>query len=175
MVKNQHGIIMNCTKCKLSDFRRNIVIGRGSLPCDVCFIGEAPGSQEDLFSEAFIGPSGKLLDEMIKEALQNKKLSFYFTNTVMCRPCDSIGGSNREPTEEEILLCSGNVQKIIDRSKAKLFILVGNVAEKYMKNRVQPYRKIMHPSAILRHGGKQSSYYLNEMNKLKQIFKEFTK
>lgn len=181
----------NCTKCQLSKYRRNIVQGRGSLPCDICIIGEAPGNQEDIDKKAFVGGAGQLLDRLIKDAIElsyknyvsgfypdlpdksyNNFCKLYFTNTVFCRPCDGIGQPNREPTAEEIFLCSENVQSIIDKTEAKHFILCGNIAEKYMKNRVSPYIKIMHPSAILRHGGIGSSYYLQELHILQKLFLE---
>ena len=103
------------------------------------------------------------------------KPKIYFTNTVLCRPTDLIGGPNREPMADEIFSCSENVWKIIDKVKPKRFILCGNVAEKYMKKSVGHYDKIMHPAAILRHGGKSSGYYQEVIRKLEQIFREVYK
>jgi len=165
--------ILLCRKCNLHNFRRNVVQGRGFLPADICIIGEAPGKTEDMLNDAFVGQAGKLLDSMIHDAENNIDFSpkIYFTNTVLCRPTDRIGGDNRPPTKEEVFLCSQNVQEIISKTKAKEFILAGDIAEKYMKSSIKHYTKIMHPSAILRNGGKSSGYYLETIRKLKTVFR----
>ena len=161
----------NCTNCPLYKYRRKIVHGRGFLPADVVIIGEAPGQTEDMMGMAFIGDAGQLLDRMIADA-DPGGIRIYFTNTVLCRPTDKIGGPNREPTNEEIFSCSMNVREILDRTQAKRFILAGDIAEKYMKNVVVHYTKITHPSAILRLGGVNSAYYQQTVQILKQVFRE---
>ena len=76
-----------CTACELSKHRRNMVIGRGSIPADALFLGEAPGESEDTIGEAFVGKSGKMLDEMVLEACRNQPVPSYFiSNAVLCRP-----------------------------------------------------------------------------------------
>ncbi len=54
-----------CKRCPLYKTRRKIVHCRGSLPCDIFFLGEAPGDSEDLLGKPFVGPAGKLLDRII--------------------------------------------------------------------------------------------------------------
>ncbi|GAG10072.1 unnamed protein product, partial [marine sediment metagenome] len=74
----------NCRKCGLYEFRRKIVFGRGKVPADILFVGEAPGKSEDLIGEAFVGPSGRLLDMAIKDAAKilgiKKPPTFYVSN-----------------------------------------------------------------------------------------------
>jgi len=166
-------MIFNCKQCSLHKFRKNIVQGRGSLPADLCIVGEAPGKTEDMLCEAFIGQAGQLLNQIIYDTCNNVGIVplIYFTNTVLCRPTDRIGGDNRQPTKEEVFLCSQNVQEIIAKTKAKEFILAGDIAEKYMKSSIKHYTKIMHPSAILRNGGKSSGYYLETVRKLETVFR----
>ena len=169
-------MIKKCTKCRLHKYRRNIVHGRGSIPADIIIIGEAPGMTEDMWGEAFIGKAGQLLDQIIYKATTECTLphvpTIYFTNTVLCHPCDRRGGTNRQPTMDEILSCSENVWNIIDKVNPSYFILCGDIAEKIMKNKIKHYTKIMHPSAILRHGGRSSGYFLENVRKIQHVFEE---
>jgi len=64
-------IPLNCTNCQLHKTRKQVVVGRGTIPADILFIGEAPGISEDTIGLAFIGEGGKLLDYMIQEAVKN--------------------------------------------------------------------------------------------------------
>ena len=59
------GACYNCKKCRLSEMRTNVVIGKGSRSADIMFIGEGPGQQEDLTGIPFVGPAGQLLDKML--------------------------------------------------------------------------------------------------------------
>ena len=74
----------------------NLVFGEGNVDCQVMFVGEAPGAEEDRLIRPFVGRSGKLLDKMI-EALGWKRSDVYITNIVKRRPPD-----NRDPLPEEI-------------------------------------------------------------------------
>ena len=86
--------IKKCRACHLHKFRRNVVLGRGTLPADVLYIGEAPGKSEDLTGEAFVGPSGAMLDSLMLDATEQASLPaiprFYVVNTVLCRPTDTV-------------------------------------------------------------------------------------
>ena len=100
--------ITKCQKCPLFKTRVQVVVGRGPLTATTLVIGEAPGEAEDVLGQAFIGPSGKLLDDMLIKAKIN---NCFFTNTILCRPID-----NREPLPAEIFLCLDNILKIINSS-----------------------------------------------------------
>jgi uracil-DNA glycosylase len=160
--------ISTCTQCPLHLTRRNVVIGRGVLPAQLCFIGEGPGFTEDIVGEAFIGVSGKLLDKMCIDAGLDKYTKF-FTNIVLCHPTDRLGGKNREPTYAEICQCLGNVTKIIYRCNPSLIVLVGGLAEKYLLNVNYPSIHIQHPAYLLESGGKCSPYYIQNIRKLEEI------
>ena len=161
---------MSCRKCKLHQFRRNMVKGRGVIPADILFLGEAPGRSEDLIGEAFIGRSGKLLDKMIQDTGIGD-VSFYITNTVMCRPCDSRDSANREPSSSEVLACMSNIYLVINEVNPSIIILVGKVAEKYYGKEFPDACKIQHPAFILRQGGVKSPWYNLNVQKLKEAFK----
>ena len=56
---------MSCRACGLADTRTNVVFGVGKEDADIMFVGEGPGEQEDLKGQPFVGPAGKLLDDML--------------------------------------------------------------------------------------------------------------
>jgi uracil-DNA glycosylase len=164
-------MIINCHKCALSKTRVNVVVGRGIFTASILVMGEAPGKSEDVLGQAFIGDSGKLLDEMLKRVNINP-LDCFFTNTIMCRPCDTRDGENREPLSDEIFLCMGNVQETIEKLKyIKGIIFAGSIAKRYFANRLKglPQCHIVHPSFLLRTGGKASPHYLDAINSLKEF------
>ena len=169
-------IPINCNYCGLHKFRDKMVIGKGSIPAQVLFIGEAPGISEDTIGEPFAGLEGKLLDVMINEAFIKSKLTkiptYYITSTVMCRPTDSQSGSNREPSEIEVLSCRENILEIIDKVNPKGIVLVGKVAEKYY-GKIRPVVfNIQHPAYLLRGGGIMHPQYSRNVRVLTHLFKE---
>lgn len=88
-----------CTRCKLSPTRKSIVFGVGAEDAPLMFVGEAPGEQEDLRGEPFVGRAGELLDKMI-EAMGWTRDSVYIANILACRP-----PGNRNPQPDEISAC----------------------------------------------------------------------
>jgi len=143
---------------------RNVVLGRGSVPCDVAFIGEGPGESEDVIGDPFVGPAGKLLDQIIAEGLAGVNLTYALGNLVGCIPRDhEQGGKAGEPTKEQVQCCSGRLQDFIalcDRgNRLKLVVCVGTLARDYLDpeykkgvklHRDIPQINITHPAAILR-------------------------
>jgi len=93
-------IDMGCTKCRLSEKRTRVVPGIG--PCDsrIIFVGEAPGRDEDLKGEPFVGRAGRILDDALREAGADRS-QVYITNLVKCRP-----PRNRKPRKDEVVTCS---------------------------------------------------------------------
>jgi uracil-DNA glycosylase len=161
--------IKSCKDCSLWSTRRMVVLGRGKLPADILVLGEAPGKTEDLIGQAFIGPAGKLLDQMLSEAGLTK-YSIYSTNTVLCHPTDHIGGQDRSPNENEILKCMVNVSALIRVASPHVLVVAGEIPKQYYgKMNVCPVIKIQHPSFILRQGGKASPYYTKNLQSLEEI------
>lgn len=91
---------LDCTKCRLSMKRTRVVPGVGSRSSGIVFIGEAPGKDEDLKGEPFVGRSGRLLDRALEE-MGIRRTQIYISNLVMCRP-----PSNRRPRKDEIGTCT---------------------------------------------------------------------
>lgn len=89
----------DCTRCKLSETRTNLVFGEGSPVANWVIIGEAPGKTEDEQGLPFVGKAGQLLNQLIEEAGLSRE-DVYITNTVCCRPPD-----NRDPAPEEAQAC----------------------------------------------------------------------
>ena len=87
----------DCNGCELARQRKRVVLVRGYLPCQVLFIGEAPGSSEDLLGKPFIGPAGKLFDRILAESLP-QGCRFALTNLVGCFPREAKrAGINAPP------------------------------------------------------------------------------
>ena len=75
-------ICADCTKCGLCETRHNVVFGIGREDADVLFVGEGPGEQEDLKGEPFVGPAGKLLDDMLSIIDLDRRTNCYNANIV---------------------------------------------------------------------------------------------
>ena len=88
-----------CRNCGLCNGRHNLVFGVGNENADIMFIGEGPGEQEDLQGIPFVGPAGKLLDNML-EMIDLDRTKVYIANVVKCRP-----PNNRDPLNEEKDAC----------------------------------------------------------------------
>ncbi len=112
--------IRACKKCKLSEARKNAVPGEGNPHAKLLFIGEAPGSNEDIQGRPFVGAAGKLLDKMIHDVLGLERKDVFITNVVKCRPPD-----NRDPMPEEIEACSPYLISQILFIKPKLIVTLG--------------------------------------------------
>lgn len=106
----------------LSDSARQAVFARGNPAADVMVIGEAPGRDEDIQGQPFVGPSGQLLNKMLA-AIGLGEEDFYVTNVVNWRP-----PQNKGPRPEDIALCRPLIEKHIALAKPKILLLVGGVS-----------------------------------------------
>ncbi len=146
----------NCTACELCNVRRNIVLAKGKIPCDVLFVGEAPGQSEDIHGIPFVGPAGHMLDDQIKEALVNAgspELRIAFTNLICCIPKEG-GQKTGEPPKESIEACKPRLVEFIKLCKPRLIVCVGDLAEKHLDIPegipIPMIVSVTHPAAILR-------------------------
>ena len=112
----------NCTKCSLCQGRNNVVFGVGNRNADVMFVGEGPGEQEDLQGEPFVGPAGKLLDDMLS-IIDLDRTVCYIGNIVKCRP-----PRNRDPQDVEQEACIGFLRKQIELIQPKVIVCLGRIA-----------------------------------------------
>ncbi len=112
----------SCRACKLHVTRHNVVAGVGNRKAAWMIVGEAPGSEEDLRGEPFVGRAGKLLDAMLK-AIHLDRESVYITNTVKCRP-----PQNRNPEHEELQACHGFLVRQVKLVSPRILLALGKVA-----------------------------------------------
>ena len=94
------GRINQCQKCQLGQTRTNFVFGVGDPYADLVLVGEAPGEQEDLQGEPFVGRAGKLLDKILSAIELSRSQGVYICNVLKCRPPD-----NRDPLPSEVEQC----------------------------------------------------------------------
>jgi DNA polymerase len=112
-----------CTACKeLASTRTQTVFGVGPLDADICFIGEAPGFDEDRKGEPFVGAAGQLLNKIIA-ACGMKREEVYICNILRCRP-----PGNRTPKPDEARNCRGFLERTIATIQPKYIVCLGAVA-----------------------------------------------
>jgi len=119
-----------CERCpELVASRSRIVDGTGPADADVLFVGEAPGAREDEEGEPFVGRSGSLLDDVLREVGLDRE-AVRITNCVRCRPPD-----NRDPTGEELANCRGYLEREIDLVDPAVIVTLGKVPGEHLLGR----------------------------------------
>ncbi len=149
----------SCTACSLAETRTNVVFGVGAADARLMFVGEAPGRDEDLRGEPFVGRAGQLLTTLIGEIGLGRD-DVYIANVLKCRP-----PGNRDPRPAEIDACKGYLRTQVDLIAPEVVMTLGNFATKLllrtdtgitrMRGRVYPWWRGMlvptfHPAAVLR-------------------------
>ncbi len=154
------GACAACRNCRLCEGRHNVVFGVGNETADVMFVGEGPGEQEDLQGFPFVGPAGKLLDDMLSIIDLDRKTNCYIANIVKCRP-----PMNRDPQDDEQDACIDYLRNQVALIRPKIIVCLGRIAAKRLIH--EDYRitkehgtwvekngiwmtAIYHPSALLR-------------------------
>ena len=119
-----------CERCpELVESRSRIVNGVGPGDADVVFVGEAPGEREDAEGEPFVGRSGAVLDEVLREnGLARRDVRI--TNCVRCRP-----PGNRDPTTEELSNCRGYLEAEIEAVDPAVLVTLGKVPSQHLLGR----------------------------------------
>lgn len=125
-----------CTRCSLHETRTQTVFGIGNPDADWLFIGEAPGEQEDLRGEPFVGRAGQLLDEMIR-ALGLERENVFIANVLKCRP-----PKNRDPSPEEALACEPFLIQQVRKVGPKIIVAVGRIAAQNLLKTQVPLGKL---------------------------------
>lgn len=157
--------VLACMKCThLVKSRKNVVFGVGNIDAELMFVGEAPGAEEDVQGEPFVGAAGQLLTRII-QAMGLTRQTVYIANILKCRP-DTPGQTygNRKPTPEEMQTCIPYLEAQIDLIKPKVMVALGGTATEgllglggimKLRGNWQTYRGIpvmptYHPSYLLR-------------------------
>ena len=171
----------SCTGCGLCETRHHVVFGVGNRNTDVLFVGEGPGEQEDLQGEPFVGPAGKLLDDMLSILDLDRSSNCYIANIVKCRP-----PRNRDPLETEQEACIGYLRNQVALIKPKIIVCLGRIAAKKLidpdfritRQHGQWFRRgefwmmaTFHPSALLRDVSKRPEAF-DDLMSLRTKMKE---
>ena len=149
--------VQTCTRCSLSQKRTHAVPGEGSQDADVVFVGEGPGFYEDRDGRPFVGPAGKLLDELLA-SVGLKRGDVYITNMIKCR-----APNNRDPLPGEIEACKPYLDRQFEMIAPRVVVTLGRYSfsrffpqESITKARGKPRRwnglvvyPIYHPAAAL--------------------------
>lgn len=152
----------SCTARALAETRTKVVFGIGADNADLMFVGEAPGRNEDLQGEPFVGAAGRLLNSLLDEAGIGRD-RVYIANVLKCRP-----PGNRDPRPDEIDSCKGFLASQLELVDPRVVVTLGNFATKLLlktdtgitRLRGTSYRwwrdKVLvptyHPAAALRGG-----------------------
>ena len=152
--------VEGCKACGLCKTRKKTVFGVGDETADWMIVGEAPGAEEDIQGEPFVGQAGRLLDEMLFAIDLERGKGVYIANVLKCRPT-----GNRNPEPMEVAQCSPHLLRQLDLVKPKLILAMGRFAAQTLLNtdasiaslrgKVHTYRGLplivtYHPAYLLR-------------------------
>jgi DNA polymerase len=170
-----------CGRCELGQTRTNLVFGVGNPHARLVFVGEAPGRDEDLQGEPFVGEAGKLLTRII-QAMGFERSEVYICNVLKCRP-----PGNRDPLPSEVEACSSFMLRQIKAIKPEVIVALGKFASqtllqtKEIISRLRgnfhdyhdiPLMPTFHPSALLRDPAKKREVWEDMQQVMKLLGKE---
>ncbi|VUT24266.1 MAG: Uracil DNA glycosylase superfamily protein [Candidatus Methanolliviera sp. GoM_oil] len=138
-VEDLNDEIRRCNRCRLSKTRMNAICGEGNLNSKLMLIAQAPGENEDIEGKMFIGPSGKVLDELL-EMSHIAREDIYMTNLIKC-----MLPKYRRPKQDEVEICSMYLDKEIELIDPKILAPLGYYATKYI---FEKYSIALPPSKI---------------------------
>ena len=144
----------DCTRCKLHGLgRRQIVFGVGDPNADLMFVGEAPGADEDIRGEPFVGRAGQLLTKII-EAIGLRREDVYIANVIKCRP-----PGNRNPEPDEVEQCEPFLFRQIDTIKPKVIVALGKFAAQSLLRTTDPITRLRGREYKYRNGILMPTYH----------------
>lgn len=159
-----------CARCRLSETRSKVVLARGSFPCDVLFVGEAPGKNEDVVGLPFVGPAGRVLNDLIDRCdLERSGLTYGVTNAVCCLPGFDEHGRVARPDKESMERCKPRLLEAMTLADMRAVVVLGSVAwelfdEKYNRRVLLPEGvrvvRLVHPAGILQANHAQQEHLM---------------
>ena len=127
----------DCSRCKLHALgRRHVVFGVGNPKADLMLVGEAPGADEDLRGEPFVGRAGQLLTKII-EAIGLRREDVYIANVIKCRP-----PQNRNPEQDEVDTCEPFLFRQIDAIRPSVVVALGSFAARALLRTTDPISRL---------------------------------
>jgi DNA polymerase len=171
----------DCSRCKLHTLgRKQIVFGVGNPNADLMFVGEAPGADEDIQGEPFVGRAGQLLTKII-EAIGLKREDVYIANVIKCRP-----PGNRNPEPDEVEQCEPFLFRQIDTIKPKVIVALGKFAAQCLLKTDEPISRLrgreyqyrdailmptFHPAYLLRNPSSKREVW-DDMKRVRDILNQ---
>ena len=138
----------SCVHCHLQAHRNFICFQRGNPDALVAAVGEGPGRNEDNSGTPFVGRSGKLQDQLFKEAGIDAHGDIFWMNLVGCRPCNNRWADNRDPILVERLACSERTLGLLQAVRPRIVICLGRVPTSLFWDEPPPawtWHTITHP------------------------------
>lgn len=138
--------VTDCQACRLHESRRQVVFGTGNPAADLVFVGEAPGHDEDIQGEPFVGPAGQLLTRII-QAIGLTRQDVYILNVIKCRP-----PQNRNPLPDEVAACRPIIEKQLACLRPRVICALGTFAAQALlrtDERISRLRGRFHPMGDL--------------------------
>lgn len=182
LLQRLHQEILACRLCDLHKTRTQAVPGTGPLEAEMMFVGEAPGRDEDLQGEPFVGQAGQLLTQCMEKAGIDRSRVF-IANVLKCRPLD-----NRDPEATEVEACRPYLDAQIALVAPKVVCLLGNHALhfflgpglKISEARGRVHRKnglrffpTFHPAAALHGGGPRiAAQIVADLKNMRRLLEE---
>ena len=173
----------DCRLCKLHTLgRKQVVFGVGNPNADLMFVGEAPGADEDIQGEPFVGRAGQLLTKII-EAIGMARSDVYIANVIKCRP-----PGNRNPEPDEVERCEPFLFRQIDIVKPKVIVALGKFAAQSLLKTTEPITRLrgreykfrsailmptFHPAYLLRNPSSKREVW-EDMKRVRAILTERT-
>jgi DNA polymerase len=173
----------DCRLCKLHTLgRKQVVFGVGNPTADLMFVGEAPGADEDIQGEPFVGRAGQLLTKII-EAIGMSRSDVYIANVIKCRP-----PGNRNPEPDEVERCEPFLFRQIDIVKPKVIVALGKFAAQSLLKTTDPITRLrgreykfrsailmptFHPAYLLRNPSSKREVW-EDMKRVRAILTERT-
>jgi len=177
--------VSNCVKCKLAITRNKVVFGEGNPHAQIMFIGEGPGSQEDMEGRPFVGRAGQLLTRIIENGMKMSRSDVFITNIVKCRPSvDMAMKKDRPPDKDEVAACSPYLLRQIEMISPRVIITLGSPSTKFLLQtnlgitqlrgkwhtfQGIPVMPTYHPSYVLRNGGDSSPLKKDVWHDIKMV------
>ena len=127
----------DCDRCKLAPHRTHLVFGVGKPDAELAFVGEAPGRDEDLRGEPFVGRAGQLLTEIIVKGMKLRREDVYIANIIKCRPPD-----NRNPEPDEIASCEPFLIRQLEIIRPKVIVALGTFAAQVLLKTRTPITRL---------------------------------
>lgn len=129
--------VAGCQACKLCGSRRNTVFGVGDQQAQWLVVGEAPGENEDIQGEPFVGQAGKLLDNMLAALSLARGRGVYIANVLKCRP-----PGNRNPEPDEVAQCEPFLRRQVELLQPRIILAMGRFAVQSLLSTTEPIGKL---------------------------------